>query len=262
MIIYKTINLINNKIYIGQSLHDDPNYLGSGKLLHHAIKKYGKENFKKEILELCDDINILDEREKFWIKELNAQNKEIGYNILEGGQKRMNTFLPEETRKLISERVREWNSNNLEFFKNRIYKDVSGEKNPMYNKGWKVSGNKNGRFGGNGTTDETRRKISESKIGLTFKMKDPTHQAGEKNSMYGTNAYKKWIEKFGQEIADIKREEWKNKISKAGKKRIWTEESKRKISESKKGWKPSKETIQRQKETKLKKKLLKLSTIS
>lgn len=49
MIIYKTINIINNKIYIGRDMHNNPNYLGSGYILSKAIKKYNKENFKKEL---------------------------------------------------------------------------------------------------------------------------------------------------------------------------------------------------------------------
>lgn len=50
--VYKTTNLINNKIYIGihstKEIYD--NYIGSGKALLEAVKKYGKENFKKDIL--------------------------------------------------------------------------------------------------------------------------------------------------------------------------------------------------------------------
>ena len=47
MIIYKTTNLVNKKIYIGQDSKNNPEYLGSGAIVKKAIKKYGKENFKK-----------------------------------------------------------------------------------------------------------------------------------------------------------------------------------------------------------------------
>jgi hypothetical protein len=67
MIIYKTTNLINGKIYVGQDSKNNPKYLGSGIVLNHAIKKYGKDNFKKEILEHCIDKNDMDIKEKYWI---------------------------------------------------------------------------------------------------------------------------------------------------------------------------------------------------
>ena len=51
MIIYKTTNLVNGKIYIGKDKNNNPSYLGSGKILKLAIKKYGKENFTKETIE-------------------------------------------------------------------------------------------------------------------------------------------------------------------------------------------------------------------
>lgn len=83
MIIYKTTNLVNGKIYIGKDEKNNPNYLGSGKILKSAIKKYGEENFKKEILEICKTREELNEREKYWIKKL--KSIEEGYNIAEGG---------------------------------------------------------------------------------------------------------------------------------------------------------------------------------
>lgn len=86
--IYKTTNLVNNKIYIGQhrGAYLDENYLGSGKLLAAAINKYGRGSFKCELLELCADKTALDQKEKEYIKKYNSQNNEIGYNISEGGQ--------------------------------------------------------------------------------------------------------------------------------------------------------------------------------
>lgn len=51
-LVYKTTNLINGKEYIGVHSTDDINddYLGSGYLLILSVKKYGKQNFKREIL--------------------------------------------------------------------------------------------------------------------------------------------------------------------------------------------------------------------
>ena len=71
MIIYKTINLVNGKFYIGQSKNNNSNYYGSGNLIKKAIKKYGKENFRKEILCICNSPQELNEQEKFWINKCN-----------------------------------------------------------------------------------------------------------------------------------------------------------------------------------------------
>lgn len=83
MIIYKTTNLINGKFYVGKDEKNNPNYLGSGINLNRAIKKYGRENFIKETIEVCSTREELIEREKYWIKETKAQ--ELGYNIADGG---------------------------------------------------------------------------------------------------------------------------------------------------------------------------------
>lgn len=66
--IYKVTNTLNNKFYIGKHQTDNPNdrYYGSGKAIKSAIRKYGKKNFKKEIL-FCFDNEL----------EMNAKEKEI-----------------------------------------------------------------------------------------------------------------------------------------------------------------------------------------
>ena len=54
--VYRTVNNVNNKIYVGkhQTKKLDDDYLGSGKILGDAILKYGKQNFSKDILYIFD----------------------------------------------------------------------------------------------------------------------------------------------------------------------------------------------------------------
>lgn len=85
-IIYKITNLINNKIYIGchSTENIEDGYLGSGHLLKKAIKKYGKLNFKKEILFNANS------KEEMLLLESALVNREFverkdTYNVKEGG---------------------------------------------------------------------------------------------------------------------------------------------------------------------------------
>jgi len=84
--IYKITNKINGKIYVGRhkTYKNEPfnRYWGSGQLIKQAIKKYGKENFIKEILEECTKNNVAD-REVFWINKLGAHVD--NYNLTSGG---------------------------------------------------------------------------------------------------------------------------------------------------------------------------------
>jgi group I intron endonuclease len=112
MIIYKTTNLINGKIYIGKDKHNNENYLGSGKILKQAIQKYGKENFKKEIIEECKDEKLWLEREIYWIEYFNSTK--IGYNIAlggHGGDTISNNPNKDDIRKRHSEKMKDPNVN-------------------------------------------------------------------------------------------------------------------------------------------------------
>lgn len=85
--IYKTTNLINGKIYIGQkrgSIRHD--YLGSGILINKAIIKYGKNNFKLEILSYASTLKMLNGLEiKFIYEYRQVYGNEFLYNISDGG---------------------------------------------------------------------------------------------------------------------------------------------------------------------------------
>ena len=85
--IYKITNIIDGKEYIGKhitnNLNDD--YLGSGIYLNRAIKKYGKDKFKKEILYVFQNQDDMENMEKELVNEEIINNSNY-YNIALGGQ--------------------------------------------------------------------------------------------------------------------------------------------------------------------------------
>ena len=84
--IYKTTNLLSGRYYLGMHSTDnlDDDYLGSGNQLYHAIKKHGRENFKREILEFCDSREELANRESELITMNEVRDKEC-MNMKVGG---------------------------------------------------------------------------------------------------------------------------------------------------------------------------------
>ena len=85
--IYKTTNIVNGKIYIGQKKSNrflGADYLGSGKYLRCAVQHYGVENFTVELLATADNKEMLDTLEVLYISEYNATDYTIGYNIANG----------------------------------------------------------------------------------------------------------------------------------------------------------------------------------
>ncbi len=93
--IYKTTNLINGKMYIGKhecQKFDFEKYKGSGILLTKAFKKYGKQNFKCELLKsinnvptICESLEELNASEKYYTEYYKCVESENFYNLKEGG---------------------------------------------------------------------------------------------------------------------------------------------------------------------------------
>jgi group I intron endonuclease len=89
MVIYKIVNSINGKFYIGKtiktvekrfSVHIYNAKRGGDTHLYRSIRKHGPENFSYTILESVISKEILNDREKFWIQELKPE-----YNMTKGG---------------------------------------------------------------------------------------------------------------------------------------------------------------------------------
>lgn len=84
--IYKTTNLINGKIYIGAHSTNNINdsYLGSSAILNRAIKKYGRENFQREIIHFCETSEELYQLEREIVNEEFIVRDDV-YNVTLGG---------------------------------------------------------------------------------------------------------------------------------------------------------------------------------
>lgn len=111
--IYLITNIINGKKYVGQTKTNPPhkrwnshiNDSENGSLLpiHCAIRKYGAENFEFLVIEDWNTKEEINDAEVWWIKILDAANREFGYNIKYGGHE----DLPEEMKSRISNTLKE-----------------------------------------------------------------------------------------------------------------------------------------------------------
>ena len=206
-IIYKTTNLVNNMIYVGQDSNNNQNYLGSGNLIKKAIKKYGKNNFIKEIIEYCDNETELNLREQYWIKYYNSQDKSIGYNIAYGGTNgtMLNRTHSNETKEKMSE-----------IAKGRIFSKTHKENLSLAHLGKKLSDETKNKISQNNPNKnkklsplsyEIKNKISESKKGKKLsdetKYKMSISHLGDKNHFFGKKHSNESLLKIRKKIIQL-----------------------------------------------------------
>jgi hypothetical protein len=175
--LYKTTCVVNNKYYIGahSTNNIDDGYMGSGKYLKNSIKKYGKENFKRDILYFLESYSELLNKEEEIVTD-DLLNDCLCMNLKQGGsggwtveQQRLNAIKSNEKQKWLWENDLEWRQKKSET-SSRIDKELH-EKGIL--KTWK----ENYSWIGKKHKEESKRKIGE---------KNSLNHFGEKNSQYNT----------------------------------------------------------------------------
>lgn len=194
--VYQTTNLVNNKKYIGfcsKTPNESTTYLGSGVMLSRAIDKYGRENFKKEILKEFDNENDARLFEEQCISDVNAVENDEYYNLTKGGyggfselaKERQRSLearakiseanrgrpVSEKTRKILSEKLKgtkPWNTG----------KEHSAETKEKLSKALK----------GKPLTQEHRENISKAQKGRVYRKSTCPHCG----KVGGVNVMQKW----------------------------------------------------------------------
>ena len=189
-VIYLITNLINNKKYVDhtQQGREEKRWqehfvytVNDNKILHNAIRKYGQENFEAEVIEAEIPEDLIDERERYYIKYyntfyLNGQ----GYNMTEGGQGIHGYLHTEEAKQRIKE------SNLI------TWQRMKDEKPERYTQ---ICINRGLALKGKPKSEEHKTKLSIV----------ASKRTGEKNSFYGKH--------FSEESKELLREAKAQKVS-------------------------------------------------
>lgn len=172
-IIYKATNILNNMMYVGQTVKTlngrkrghktDVNHNRYNSYFHRALRKHGWDNFVWEIVCECGSIRELNEMESLFIAKFNTRSP-YGYNLTNGGDGCAGRIVSESTRRRISN--------------SRIGKKFSDEhiQNLRKSHEGKIPWNK-GKSGFI-VSDDTREKISNTLKGRPSPMKG-RHQSEE-----------------------------------------------------------------------------------
>ena len=144
-IIYKWTNTLNNKSYIGQTVHPEKRYKrhlndafkeNVDTHFYRALRKYGVESFTYEVLETVES-EQLNDREIYWIEYYDTYNN--GYNETKGGLGTSGFKWSDEAKQQHSERMTIINRKNF-----------SGKVSPLKGKHFRPK------------TDEEKAKVSKT----------------------------------------------------------------------------------------------------
>lgn len=234
--VYKIINHINNKIYVGQHKGStlDEHYWGSGRLIKKAINKEGLDMFSIEVLEWCSSKENLNDREKYWIDYLDAINPDIGYNLTTGGDGVKGYVMSWETKDKI--RLAKIGFKHSDKTRQKIRESIirrggfRGERNPNYGKRLNDDQRKllsekikesdgmkdSPRFSGHSHSEESKAKISESvkqrRFTMTCKICGEVFEARSNRSLYCDLCKLHKSKGGGGRVSDFKRKEIRDQV--------------------------------------------------
>lgn len=128
-IIYRAKNLVNNKSYIGQTIHSLAkrklnHYSDSSSCVyfHRALKKYKEEDWEWTIIDTAESQAELDQKERYWIEYYHSFGE--GYNLTSGGQGSRDVAITEEHKRRTRETMLRVKNNNYKNYNKPISKMV------------------------------------------------------------------------------------------------------------------------------------------
>lgn len=220
--IYITTNMCDGKRYLGQKKFDNEwqNYLGSGTVFKRAVKKYGKENFVRNIIDIAYSDNELNQKEYDYSVFLNVVDSNDWYNLVYGGGTTTGYHASNETKRKIGNKAKE--------------RFANPENHPMYGKDG-LKGESNPMFGispkermDKGTYEQWYDNHKEYWDSLSDKMKGKHMWKDDQHPLLG----KHHSEETRKKISDAAKKRYAKKENNPMYGKHLSEETKRKIKEN------------------------------